>query len=308
MHLLIPFAAPLAGCGPELTKTLSLPNLAALLDGEPARDDGEGTSLTPPHERALANALGLAGADGCLPWAARAARSDGHDTGESAWGLLTPVHWQVGIDRVGLTDPAELALDQADSQALFDAVRDLFESEGIVVVFGAPTRWYLAHDSLRELGTASLDRVIGHDMDPWLPRGPEARLFRRLQNEVQMRLHDHPVNEARESRGQLPVNSVWLSGCGVQQAERPAPDLQVDDRLRVAALSGDGAAWQSGWEALDAGPLAELRAVVEAGRPGWLTLCGERSSACWTLRRRSVWQRLKSRWSATDPVATLESL
>src|SRR5207302_7502250 len=36
----------------------------------------------------------------------------------------------------------------------------------------------------------------------------------KLLNEAQMVLHADPVNEARETRGELPVNSVWLWGAG----------------------------------------------------------------------------------------------
>jgi hypothetical protein len=44
----------------------------------PALDDGRRQySLSPPHERALARALGLAGATAALPWAAWHAVTDG---------------------------------------------------------------------------------------------------------------------------------------------------------------------------------------------------------------------------------------
>ena len=38
--------------------------------------------------------------------------------------------------------------------------------------------------------------------------------FRAELNELQMLLHEHPVNQAREARGELPVNSLWLWGGG----------------------------------------------------------------------------------------------
>ena len=43
----------------------------------------------------------------------RAARADGIDVGDLAWGLLTPVHWHLGTEQVSLVDPAALALDEA---------------------------------------------------------------------------------------------------------------------------------------------------------------------------------------------------
>lgn len=308
MHLLIPFAGPLSEGGRQALATLALPQLAALLStaGEPVLDAGDETSLSPPHERALARALGLAGSDGMLPWAAWQAAADGVNVlspPDLVWGLLTPGHWHLGTDQVTLLDPDALALDEATSRALLEAVHDLFESEGFLLVYGTPTRWYLAHESLARLATASPDRVIGRNVDPWLPAGREARLWRRLQNEVQMRLYTHPLNAAREARGLLPVNSLWLSGCGVAQPAAAPPDLVVDDRLRRPALGEDWAAWSQAWQALDAGPLAALR-----GRAGTLTLCGERTAATWALKPPGAWQGFVARWRRSDPRALLETL
>lgn len=310
MHLLIPFAGPpaepVSDAGRQTLQGLALPNLAALLGrcGAPERDDADELSFTPPHERALARALGLAGADGCLPWAARQMPADGRDPGDLAWGLLTPAHWHLGTDQLTMADPATLQLDEAGSRELLDAVHDLFASEGFVLVYGAPLRWYLAHESLAGLRTASLDRVIGRNVDPWMTPGPGARLLRRLQNEVQMRLHEHPLNAAREAQGLLPVNSVWLSGCGVRQRVAAPAGLRVDDCLRGPALADDWAAWARAWQALDAGPVAALSG---ADAPV-LTLCGERSAATLHPASPTLWQRLAARWRPADPRALLESL
>jgi len=38
----------------------------------------------------------------------------------------------------------------------------------------------------------------------------------KLQNEIQMAWHEHPINEARENRRQLTVNSVWFHAQGVR--------------------------------------------------------------------------------------------
>lgn len=304
MHLVIPFAAPGSEAGRQAARLLRLPNLAALLAaaGDPERDDGDDRSLSPPHERALARALGLAGDDGRLPWAAAHLAALGRDPGDLAWGELTPAHWHLGTDQVSLTDPAELGLDEAASRAFLEAVRDLFEEEGCVLLYGAPTAWFVAHESLSGLATASPDRVIGRTVDPWLPRAREARLWRRLQNEVQMRWHEHPLNREREDRGLPPVNSLWLSGCGRARPADGAPPV-VDDRLRRPALAEDWPAWTEAWQALDAGPVAALQ-----GRAATLTLCGESGAAQWTLRPPTVWRSLRARWRPADVPALLEGL
>jgi hypothetical protein len=305
MHLMIPYAAPGSEAGRQALAQLALPHLSALLAGAaaPLRDDGDAMSLSPPHERALARVIGLAGADGRLPWGAWWAARDGRSPDDLAWGLLTPVHWHLATDGVTLLDPDDLQLDAAASHALMDAAHALFEAEGFVLVYGAPTRWYLAHESLAELATASPDRVIGRHIDPWLPRGPQARLWRRLQNEVQMQWHEHPVNAEREARGLPVVNSLWLSGCGPRQAVQTPPELVVDERLRRPALAEDWHAWMAAWQALDAGPVAALR-----GRPARLTLSGEGASLCWDLTPPSPWRRLRAALRPLDARAALEGL
>ena len=309
MHLMIPFAAPLSEAGRQAARGLVLPNLQALLGTLllQGRDDGDEWSLSPPHERALARALDWAGPDGALPWAARAAAADGVAVGNLAWGQLSPVHWHLGTEQISLVDPAGLMLDDAASRTFLDAVRELFVSEGYAMAYGSAERWYIAHDSLAALPCASLDRVIGRNVDRWLGSDPAARRIRRLQSEVQMLLYTHPLNDQRQARGLLPVNSFWLSGCGVLQAEAVS-GMQLDERLRAPALADDWAAWCKACETLDAGPLAALLSAERAGRAVELTLCGEKSSATWVRSERGWLERLRSRWSRADWQATLENL
>jgi hypothetical protein len=315
MHLLVPFAAP----PPEDDRKGSgswplprLPQLRALLAGltEVERDHGDEWSYSPPHERALARALGWqvdAASDGRQPWAARAAQADGLATGSRAWGLVTPAHWHLGTDQVGMLDPLVLGLDESASREVFDAVQPLFGGAGFELHYVAPLRWYMVHESLAALRCASLDRVVGRNVDAWLGSDAAAARVRRLQSEVQMHLYTHALTAQREALGQLPVNSFWLSGCGVAQVAQEC-DVRVDERLRAPALAQDAAGWHQAWRELDAGPLAELRAAAQRGEAVQLTLCGERASARFASARRGVLQRLRSLWAADAVPSVLGSL
>jgi hypothetical protein len=317
MHLLIPFASALSEAATQVLRDLPLPQLERCLARltPTTRDEAEATTLLPPHERALAAAWGWGSGDEdkdddnnvSFPFAAHAAAADGVDVGELAWGLVTPAHWLVGRDHVVLADPAALQLDATESQALLDAVRELFESEGLTLAWGAPSRWYAAHESLAGLACASLDRAIGRNVGPWLPQPPHARLIRRLQSEVQLLLYPHPINDARESRGALTVNSFWLSGCGRHQ-HAATETVQVDDRLRAPLLAEDWSSWAEAWRALDAGPLAALLARAQAGEEVALTLCGERSAQRFESRPQSLAQRLAGRWKHGAAHPLLEGL
>jgi hypothetical protein len=304
VHLIVPFAAPLSDAGRDALSHLATPALDALLAHwrEAGRDDGDEWTLDAPHERVLARALGWR-VDGSvpLPWAARQARADGIEVGQAPWGLLTPAHWQLGAESVRLADPRALGLDADGSRALFDAVRPLFESEGFTLAWGAPLRWYASHPDFATLRTASLDRVVGRNIERWLPPQREGRLVRRLQSEVQMLLQTHPLNAAREAAGALPVNSFWLSGCGVLQVTDTS-GVQSDDRLAAPAQAEDWAAWTAAWTALDAS-LLPTRPLTQ------ITLCGERSALGFERVERRLWQRLASsfgtRRRARDWLATL---
>jgi hypothetical protein len=144
-------------------------------------------------------------------------------------------------------------------------------------------------------------------VDAWLGSDPAARRVRRLQAEVQMLLHTHPINEQRQARGLLPVNSFWLSGCGVAQAATGTLPL-VDERLRAPALADDWAAWVKAWDTLDAGPLAALNQAAQAGQQVQLTLCGEKASATWASAPRSMLARLRGLVSKPAAWPVLESL
>ena len=305
MHLLVPFASDTSEACQHVLRDLALPRLESLLAllTPAGRDEGDAFTFSPPHERALAAAWGWQGGDGALPFAARAAAADGIATGERAWALLTPAHWQIGRDHVTLIDPADLDLGDAESRALFAAVEQLFASEGFVVAWGAAGRWYAARDDLQGFATASLDRVVNRGVDRWLRasamggdatgKSAIASLVRRVQSEAQLVFYTQEVNETREQRGALAVNSFWLSGCGRSQ---PAPASSTPDiahELRAPLLAGDWAAWAEAWQALDGGAIATLLDRTRGGdRAATLTLCGERVAARFESHTRSVWQTL----------------
>jgi hypothetical protein len=306
MHLIVPFAGVLSEAGRHTAQSLSLPRLEQWLARSHAGAalGGDERSLSAPHELALAHTLGWPLADGLLPWAALAAQRDGLPIGRSAVGQLTPVHLHLGAEQVVLADPATLALSAADGRLLFDALRPLFADAGFVLHWGDAQRWYVEHPTLAGLATASLDRVTGRNVDPWLPQAHSARPWQRLLSEAQMLLHAHAVNARRESSGLPVVNSLWLSGCGVL-TEAAWPAAQVDERLRAPALNEDWAAWADAWHELDAGPLA---ALLERADRATLTLAGERRALPLLHAADSVWQRLRALWRRPAVHQLLDSL
>lgn len=293
-HLLIPFAAASAPECQALLPGLQLPNLQALLARlrEQPADRGDDHQLTPPHERALARALGLPVADGQIPWAAAQSEAP---TLPQAWFSLC--HYQVGMEQVTLLPGAQLALDDAESRALFEAFQPLCAEDGLALRWDSATEWHVSGEPLRGIACASLDRVSGRMVDAWLADSPAnpagARLLKRLQSEAQMLFYTHPVHDTRTARGLLPVNGFWVHGAGALDAPLALVELPgMPDALRQAALRGDWSAWTVAWQALDAGEIASLLAAAQRGEPVTLTLCGERHARSWTTAPTGALTRL----------------
>lgn len=295
-----------------------LPSLQGLLDRAPLqtrRLDANG--VTSAHEAMLAQALGL---DPLVPpWAAlraHALRLPEADT--AAWAFMTPAHWVlpqgVGQSQVRLSDPDQLRLDEAEAQALCAAMQAYFAEDGLSLHIDRPGLWLVRGDALRGLRSPAPERVLalGGDVAPWLPTAsPAAPLLRRLQNEMQMLLYTHPVNDAREARGLPSVNSFWLHGGG-KLAAVPTPQITwtVLDSLVAPALQGyalgDWRAWAEAWRELDAqlaltlteptGPQDAQPRTTQA--PTQLVLCGLHMLATSDSNESSsngFWRRLRQR-------------
>ncbi|BEV71134.1 MULTISPECIES: hypothetical protein [unclassified Paludibacterium] len=205
--------------GGEVARELSLPALTTLL--------GRGTLDL--AERPLSALIGQPfGLDG-LPLASVAAALDGLDTRERHCLLADPVTWRIDRDRALLADAGVMRLDQAEADALVAALNQHFAADDLQFHAPTPSRWYLSLPEPVQAHCYSLPDVVGENVDDFLPQGPDALRLGRLLNEVQMLLFTHPVNEAREARGEPRVNSLWLWGSGALPALHTPPLLYSDD-------------------------------------------------------------------------------
>ncbi len=257
-------------------------------------------ALSLPHERAWAQAVGWTVADGGFPWAAMAAQAQGL-TG-TGWAFITLCNWHVSNGQVTLGDPAQLQIDDATDVALFNTMQGFFAEDGIALHRYQPGQWLAQSPLLADLPTAAIDRVVGRNIDPWLVGGhiqaaglsPAAQLLRRLQNEMQMLLYTHPVNEGRA----VTVNSFWLHGTGTL----PAASVQVEptwvNTLRTPALQQDFIGWLEAWQQVDATVMAPLLARAAAGEAHRVVLCGEHEFHVYEAGKRSLWQRVRQHLSA----------
>ncbi|MBL8328449.1 MAG: hypothetical protein JNJ71_06325 [Rubrivivax sp.] len=288
MHLIVPFAAPLSAALRAQFGALRAPALQAWLQRQPPPQTfvaGDEWSLSTPHERALSQLMGWPAADGLVPLAQAQAMQQGlAEAARPGWACVAPTHWSLGTEQISLFAPELLNLDVESSRAFFQAIGELFTSEGFAWHWLGPTQWLCRHDELAELPTASLDRVIGRNVDRWLTPHPRARRLRRLQNEAQMLMHGHALNEPREAQGLLPLNSLWCSGTGsldVAQGETPEA-AQIHAALRGPALQEDAAGWAQAFAQADAQVFGPWIAQHGEDPASSLILCGERQASRWS--------------------------
>ncbi len=256
LTLIVPFSVP-PGAGDDATddvvpgallRQLELPALGKLLTRAtpgPRETHDDPYLRTLPQERWLASQAGLDTLQ--VPTAPfmrladhAAAGSPTDPAPEAGWACLQPVHIHAARDHLVLMHPDQLDIRAEESDALRAAITDLLVESGIGLDAPHPARWYLPADTFGELLATTPVRATGRNIDIWMQAGPRARDWRRLQNEIQMTWHSHPVNEAREADGRLPVNSVWLHGGGnAGKVARLADTVLTNDPfLTGLALAG----------------------------------------------------------------------
>ena len=298
MHLIIPFAAVSSEAAAKYLQDLKLPNLRQLLDTLTLVDSDVDTdeSFSPPYERTLARSQGLPVVDGCIPWAAQRATALGlaHATSRP-WSFVTLCHSAVGIGSMTLEDPDQLQVSEAESRQLLADMAPYFAEDGLTLHYLEPALWLCSGEPLRDVRTASLDRVIGQDLATWQPAQGESAKLRRLQNEMQMLLYTHTVNDARNRARTAAINSIWLHGTGelAKAVGQVSTNIGTPKTLADAALKEDWPAWAKAWEQLDATVCADLLKRVQASESVVLTLCGERSALRYELRQKTVFERIK---------------
>jgi hypothetical protein len=165
------------------------------------------------------------------------------------------------------------------------------------------------------IDTLPTRELAGKDIDAHLPGAPWPALL----NEIQMALHEHPVNERRE----VPVNSVWLWGAGALPASAAGPwrSVTADEpvALGLARLAGirhrspprtahawlaempeDGhhlVALEAAHATLEADWFAPLLAALKSGRIGLLTLHAPEAGLTFEIARpdlRRFWRRARA--------------
>lgn len=281
VHLVIPDLFLPKDIAAEACSDMCLPALEKLL--------GRGRSeiLEPVLlENHLCGLFGVPGR-GDAPIAAISAVFDG--LGEGCWLRADPVHLRLQRDQMLLLPNHGINADEAGQMCAF--LNEHFAGKGMEFFAPHPLRWYVRFDRVPDIKTAPLSQAYGRNVRGLLPRGAEGTRWHQMFNEIQMLLFAHPLNEAREARGELTINSVWLWGAGgpVGVLQKTYNSVSSDDVLSemfAAAAGAPFAGWPAQWldepgdgrqllvwtglrSALQRGDLAAWRAALQGFETGY---------------------------------------
>ena len=200
--------------------------------------------------------------EGPLAVAALTRQLDVGDAGNTKWLRADPAWMRADMSTARMFAHGELGLSAFEIAALTPDLVALFMEHNLVFDAPTPTRWYLAcPDSLSIPDFTDPGDALGEDLRLHALRGVEARFWRVLGNDVQVVLHNHPVNQNRVSRGAAPVNGLWFWGGG----RRPetitcAAEVYFGDDALATALASEASLHARTLDALDS--VAVTRNVI----------------------------------------------
>lgn len=160
------------------------------------------------------------------------------------WGQsgTRPFGWVAGADPVWLRAGMEVIIlePSAPGDVPPDELAELFGDVQRALLADSPWTLEVVDDrgylrGAEPMPTALLppDRVDAATPDAYRPGSKEAPAAFALSSEIQMYLHDHAFNRAREQAGKMPLNDLWFWGGGEapQPAARELPGVFTDDPL-----------------------------------------------------------------------------
>ena len=158
------------------------------------------------------------------PLAPVAASADGLQVGDAYWLRADPAHLILQRDSFSLGEPFPLQVEELQAQAVIADLNRHFSNDGLVFSIGNSGAWYLRLNQPPLVHTALPAMAMSRNVYQFMPQGEAAATWVSYLNEIQMLLHDHPANMAREAVGDAAINSIWLSGGGVMPSIASFPN------------------------------------------------------------------------------------
>lgn len=238
LHLLIPSLFWPDDSLPEIYRDLPLPALETLL-AKGLRTEDESSGI----EAWLCRAFGVEKQHD-WPVAPITLQTDGDGqltAGNHYWLRADPVHLRIEHNQIVLADSQIFQITSEETNQFTDLLNRHFAGDSYGLTSGnsditkqrpvllplAPDRWYLHVAKIPTLKTHALSAVSGRNINSFLPSGGDGIQWQKYFNEIQMLLYEHPLNLAREARGELAINGIWFWGGGTMPQSINSPYTQV---------------------------------------------------------------------------------
>jgi hypothetical protein len=184
------------------------------------------------------------------------------DAADASWLCADPAWVQPDLNGARLLACGQMQLSMEEAQALAKPLKPVFGDAGMILEVSSPDHWHVRMPQGAPVAAfASPEQAMGEDLYEHLPQGADGRRWRVLLNEVQVLLHQHPLNAERKSRGMPPINSLWLWGGGtLPNLVRTSLKGAIADDVLVGAL-----AKRAGVATISRTPQA-----IESCTSGWL--------------------------------------
>jgi hypothetical protein len=171
--------------------------------------------------------------------------AEGIKAGNDYWIRADPVHLQIERDQLVLADSRVFQISSQEASQLTELLNRHFADSGQQIIFFPlrPDRWYLCATKIPPARTHLLGEVANKGINELLPYSTNNAIWRGLFNEIQMLLHEHPLNQLREARGEPPINSIWFWGGGTMPLSMVSPYTHIwtDDVLAGSLAQACGA-------------------------------------------------------------------
>ena len=137
------------------------------------------------------------------------------DAGDKLWLRADPAWMRADMSTARMFAHGELGVSASEIAVLTPDLVELFAEHGLAFDAPTSTRWYLeCPDSISIPDFADPGDALGDDLRLHALLGSERKFWRVLGGDIQVLLHNHPVNQNRVARGAAPANGLWLWGAG----------------------------------------------------------------------------------------------
>ena len=210
-----------------------------------ARLGGRGSirALPPPSDGlrvwqiALLDALGIED-HARYPSAAVTRTGDIAEPARDFWLHLQPMHFVAGLDRLtAVVLHGSTGVARAELAELEPTIGAHLRATGMQLVTTSRGDWLARSDRALDVQAATPETAAATPLEQAMPRGGAAPGLRRLMTELQMLLHEHPVNIERARRGVPEINAVWFHGPGeLRDLQRYALPQAFGDDLYLRGI------------------------------------------------------------------------